>query len=67
MAINWTKIYKEYKGKWIALKADEKTVIASGLRAAAVYKRAMNSGYKNPILSYVPVKLVSRIGYVHEI
>jgi hypothetical protein len=67
MATNWTNIYRTYKGKWIALKADEKTVIASGLRASAVYKKAMNSGYKNPILSYVPVKLVSRIGYVHEI
>lgn len=67
MAINWTTIYKEYKGKWIALKSDEKTVIASGLRAPAVYKKAMNSGYKHPILSYIPIKLVSRVGYVHEI
>ncbi|MBU4353705.1 hypothetical protein KKA18_03415 [Patescibacteria group bacterium] len=67
MAMNWTNIYRIYKGKWIALKSDEKTVIASGLRAPAVYKKAMNSGYKNPILSYVPVKLVSRIGYNHEV
>lgn len=65
--MNWTNIYRIYKGKWIALKADEKTVIASGLRAPVVYKKAIQNGYKNPILSYVPVKLVSRIGYNHEV
>ena len=27
MAIDWTKIYQKYKGKWVALKSDEKTVI----------------------------------------
>ena len=67
MAMNWTNIYRIYKGKWIALKSDEKTVIASGVRAAVVYKKAIQNGYKNPILSYVPVKLVSRIGYNHEV
>lgn len=62
MAINWTKIYNTYKGKWIALKSDEKTVIASGPNAASVHKKAIKIGFKNPILSYVPTKLVSRIG-----
>ena len=57
MAINWTKIYQTHKGKWVALKSDEKTVIASDLHASAVYKKAMNSGYNNPILSYVPVQV----------
>lgn len=62
MAINWTKIYKSYKGKWVALKSDEKTVIASGTRASIVHKKATEKGYKNPILSYIPVRLVPRIG-----
>jgi hypothetical protein len=62
MAINWTKIYKVYKGKWIALKSDEKTVVASGAKASLVHKKATESGYKNPILSYVPSRLVPRIG-----
>lgn len=55
--MNWTNIYRTYKGKWIALKADEKTVIASGLRAPVVYKKAIQNGYKNPILSYVPIQV----------
>lgn len=62
MAINWTKIYKVYKGKWIALKSDEKTVLASGTRASDVHKKATEMGYKNPILSYIPAKLIPRIG-----
>lgn len=67
MAINWTSIYKKYKGKWVAFKSDEKTVVASGINAKTAYTKAVNNGFKNPILSYVPVKLVSRIGTVHEI
>ena len=62
MAINWAKIYKSYKGKWIALKSDEKTVITSGTRASAVHKKATEKGYKNPILSYVPTRIMPRIG-----
>ena len=27
MAINWTTIYKKYRGQWVALKSDEKTVV----------------------------------------
>ena len=30
MAINWTKIYKKYKGNWVALATDEKTVLGAG-------------------------------------
>ena len=30
MAIDWTKIYKKYKGLWVALKDDYTTVVASG-------------------------------------
>lgn len=29
MAINGIKIYDEYRGKWIALEKDEKTVISN--------------------------------------
>lgn len=67
MAINWMKIYNTYKGKWIALKSDEKTVIASGISATTAHKKAISRGFKNPILSFVPSKLVSRIGYAHEV
>lgn len=67
MAINWGTIYKKYKGRWIALKKDEKTVVASGKTAKAAYSKAIQSGLKNPILSFVPLTLVSRIGLIHEV
>lgn len=60
-------IYRKYKGKWIALKSDEKTVVASGKNAKTAYAKAVSSGLKNPILSYIPAKLVPRIGLTHEV
>ncbi len=62
MVINWTDIYKKYKGKWIALKNDEKTVIASADSAKDAHRKAMDRGLKNPILSYVPVQITPMIG-----
>ena len=37
MAIDWTKIYRKYKGLWVALDKDEKTVIASGGDGSAIF------------------------------
>lgn len=62
MAMNWMNIYKAYKGKWVALKSDEKTVIVSGKSAQVVHKKATSRGFKQPILFFVPVKLIPRIG-----
>ncbi|MEK7592430.1 MAG: DUF5678 domain-containing protein [Patescibacteria group bacterium] len=62
MAINWTKIYKKYKGMWIALKRDEKTVIASADSAKAVYGRAIKNGFENPIISFVPSQITPMVG-----
>jgi len=55
MAINWVNIYKKYKGKWIALTSDEKTVAASGNTAKIAFKKASEKGLKKPILSFVPL------------
>jgi hypothetical protein len=62
MAINWTPIYKKYKGKWIALKTDEKTVIASADSAKDANNKAIKKGIKNPILSFVPVRISTMVG-----
>lgn len=62
MAIDWSKIYKKYKGTWAALKADEKTVIASGKTAKQAWEQAQKKGYKKPILTYIPKKLISYVG-----
>ena len=53
-AIDMTKIYRKYKGKWVALTSDEKSVISSGNTAKEVYDKAHKKGFEEPILMQVP-------------
>jgi len=62
MAIDWTKIYKKYKGLWVALEDDEKTIIAKSKTAHDVLKKAREKGYENPILFRVPTKIIPYVG-----
>lgn len=62
MVIDWTKIYKKYRGRWVALKGDEKTVVASGRTAREALHKAQQKGYSKPILTRMPEKLVSYVG-----
>ena len=59
---DWTKLFKDYKGKWIALKDDEITVISSGNKLSDVIQTAQNKGYQKPILTKVPRKDITYIG-----
>jgi hypothetical protein len=61
-AIDWTKIYKKYKGLWVALKRDNKTVIASGQTLKEAVEKAKKKGYKEPILFRVPTEIIPYIG-----
>lgn len=63
MAIDWTKIYKKYKGLWVALKDDEKTVVGSGKTAKKALEDAQKKGFKNPILTHMPERLVTYVGF----
>ena len=63
MAIDWSKIYKKYRGLWVALKDDEKTVIASGKTAKEAWDKAQGKGYTKPILTRMPDRLLTYIGY----
>jgi len=63
MAIDWRKIYKKYRGLWVALKEDEKSVIAFGETAKEVFDKAKKEGYKEPILTKVPKELVTYVGF----
>jgi len=62
MSINWANIYKEHRGEWVALKDDEKTVIASGSSARAVFDLANKKGFTNPILTKMPEELINYVG-----
>ena len=65
--INWNSIYKKYKGLWVGLKDDEKTVISSGKTVKEVMQKAQKKGYREPILFRVPTEIIPYIGCVNEI
>lgn len=60
--IGMTQIHKKYKGKWVALTPDEKSVVASGSTAKKVYDDAQKIGFKVPILMKVPKDIVIYVG-----
>ncbi len=62
MAINWTILYEKYKGHWVTLKDDEKTVISSGKTAREAWEKAKKKGFASPILTNVPANLNNYIG-----
>lgn len=61
-AIDLTKIYKEYRGRWVALAEDEQTVVSSGKKAVVVYKEAKAKGLKKPIMMKVPKEIIPYVG-----
>ena len=63
MAIDWTEIYTQYKGLWVALKEDEVTVVASGKTAKEAWEEARARGYKKPILTHMPERIATYIGF----
>lgn len=62
MAIDWTHIFKKYKGKWVALKDDQKTVVGAGSSLQKAVDEAKKKGFKNPILFKVPTEVLPYIG-----
>jgi hypothetical protein len=62
MAIDWTKIYKKYKGLWVALAEDEQTVLGAGKTAKEALSQANKKGEKSPILTRMPDSIVSYVG-----
>lgn len=62
MAIDWTNIYKKYRGLWVALKDDEQTVVGSGKTAKEALASAQRAGFAKPILTRMPNKLVAYVG-----
>ncbi len=61
-AIDWTHLSEEYRGKWVALAEDERTVIAAGKTA----KEAHEAARKHPgqhFLYRVPETLDLFVGH----
>lgn len=62
MAKDWTALYKKYKGKWVALAADEITVLAVGKTAKDAFFAARKQTDKTPFLTRIPETLTSYVG-----
>lgn len=45
------------------MENDEITVISSGKTAKEAWDKALAKGYKKPILTYMPARLITYVGY----
>ena len=61
--INMIKIYRHYKGKWVALKGPTSTtVVASGATLHEALEKAKKKGFKMPLMVDVPKETLPIIG-----
>ncbi|OGI77088.1 hypothetical protein A3C57_02705 [Candidatus Nomurabacteria bacterium RIFCSPHIGHO2_02_FULL_33_12] len=59
---DWTKIYKKYKGLWVALDHDEQTVLGVGKTVKDAINAAKKKTIKTPFLTRVPLDLNTFVG-----
>jgi hypothetical protein len=59
---DWTHLFEKYRGKWVALAADETTVLAAGTTAKEVHADGLKRT-RTPILYRVPDTLDAFVGY----
>ena len=62
MAKDWTKLYKKYKGLWVALSEDEKTVLGVGKTVQEALSLARKKTDKTPFLTRIPKTLATYVG-----
>lgn len=62
VAKDWTKLYKKYKGLWVALAKDEKTALGSGKTLKEAWEQAQKKGYRDPIMTRMPPNLNAFVG-----
>ncbi|MEK7524172.1 MAG: DUF5678 domain-containing protein [Patescibacteria group bacterium] len=61
--VNFTFLFKQYPGQWVALSDNEKTVFASGKTAKQALSASKKKGHKTPILYRVPSKISLSISF----
>lgn len=62
MPIEWTNLYRRFKGLWVALADDERTVVGSGKTAKEALAKAQKKGHQTPIMAHMPNKLGTYVG-----
>lgn len=66
MSKDWTKLYKKYKGLWVALADDEVTVLGVGKTVKEAVAQAKNKSTQTPILTRIPKTLDAFCLYFHK-
>ena len=65
--IDWTIIYANYKGLWVALDDDNETVVGSGQSPEQALREAHSKGFASAAITYVPEEAVTFAGStLHE-
>lgn len=57
---------KRYRGKWVALAGDERTVIAAAATLRQAVTQAKKRGVDRPILTHVPPKVIPYVGGIRS-
>jgi hypothetical protein len=60
---DWSPLFAQYRGQWVALADDEVTVVAAAATAKAALATSVAKGVPEPILYRVPDTLDTFAGY----
>ena len=61
--LNRTHLADKYRGKWLALKADRKTVVSTGDSVREVLATAAKKGTEHPVITRMPRSVRSFVGF----
>ena len=62
-ALDMTKVYRDYKGKWVALEgANSNKVVASAKTLDEVLKKAKRKGFDLPLVTQIPKQVLPIVG-----
>lgn len=64
MKKDWSKLYKKYKGMWVALASDEVTVLGVGKTVKEAVDKAQKKSKETPFLTLVPTTLDAYVGTI---
>lgn len=64
--VDMTKIYKNYKGKWVAIENFETNprVLASGGSLREVLGKARKKGHEHPAVTQIPREVLPIVGII---
>lgn len=65
--MDFTNIFKKYKGLWVALSPDETRVLGKGKNAKKAFEEAKKKSAQIPYMFKVPTKLIPYVSSSHEI